>query len=120
MNEKDDPQKFLNFARDKLQGDANGLDADTREKLLQMRHRAIESSLDDKNNFLDWASLPIIGFITALIFISLIYVKPNLEPQADTSMEDLEILISNDPIEFYANLEFLQKYKESESEKKAF
>jgi hypothetical protein len=120
MNDKNDPQKFLNFARKKLQGDANGLDADTREKLLQMRHRAIESSLDNKIKFSDWASLPIIGFITALIFISLIYVKPILETQADTSMEDLEILISNDPIEFYANLDFLQKHKEPESEKRDF
>ena len=38
--------------------------------------------------------------------------------QTDNSLEDLEILIANEPIEFYENLEFLQKWKELKSEKK--
>ncbi len=117
MNEKDDPQKFLDFARHKLKGDASELDDDTREKLLQMRHRALESSLEGESNLPNWASLPLVVFITALIFIALVYVKPSLEPQTDNSLEDLEILISNDPIDFYENLELLQTLKESESEK---
>jgi hypothetical protein len=118
MSKKDDPHKFLDFSRHQLKGDANELDPDTREKLMQMKHRALESSLEGKNNFPDWASLPIIGFITALIFVSLVYLKPDLKSRTDNGLEDLEILISSDPIDFYENLEFLQKWKMPENETK--
>ena len=118
MSEKDDPKKFLGLSHHQLNADANELDADTREKLLQIQHWARESSSERKRNFPEWASLPLLGFITVLIFISLIYVKLNRGPQTDNSLEDLKILIANDPIEFYENLEFLQKWKDLKSEKK--
>ncbi len=110
MNEKDDPQKGL--SRHPLNTDANELDADTREKLLQLQYRALESSLEKKSDFPEWAFLPLLGFVTALIFIALIYTKP--EPKINNSLEDMEILISSDPVEFYENLEFLQKWKSNE------
>ena len=118
MSEKDDPEKFLGLSHHQLNADANELDADTREKLLQIQHWARESSSERKSNFPEWASLPLLGFITVLIFISLIYVKLNRGPQTDNSLEDLKILIANDQIEFYENLEFLQKWKDLKSEKK--
>ena len=118
MSEKDDPQKFLGSSHHQLKTDANELDADTREKLLQIQHRALESSLEKKSNFPTWISMPLMCFITALIFIALIYVKPNSGPQTDNSLEDLEVLMANDPIEFYENLEFLQKWKDPKNEKK--
>ncbi len=65
MNDKEDQQKFLDFVRRKLEAGTSDLDADTREKLLQMRHRALESSLEEESSFPDWATLPIIAFITA-------------------------------------------------------
>ncbi|MBC8287374.1 MAG: hypothetical protein H8E42_07855 [Nitrospinae bacterium] len=112
MNDKDDPQKSLDFARRQLKGGIDDLDADTREKLLQLRHRAMESSLEGENRFPDWATLPIIAFVTAVIFISLVYIKPNPAPPINEFYEDWEILLANDPLEFYENLEFLQKWKE--------
>ena len=118
MSEKDDFHNFPGLSHHKLNTDAKELDADTREKLLQIQHRALESSLERKSSFLEWAPLPLICFITALIFISLVYVKPNQEPHTDNSPEDLEILFANDPIEFYENLEFLQKWNDLKSEKK--
>ena len=114
MSEKDDPHRFLDFSRHKLKEGENELDPDTRDKLIQMRQRALESSLEGESNFPDWAPLPLIVFITGLIFISLVYLKPDLVSQSDNSLEDLEILISNDPVEFYENLEFLQKWKNHE------
>jgi len=110
MNEKEDQQKILDFVRRKLETGKDELDADTREKLIQMRHRALESSLEENSSFPDWATLPIIAFVTAVVFVVLVYVKPT--PQINNSPEDLEILLSNDPIEFYENLELLQKWKE--------
>lgn len=118
MSEKNDSNKSLDFSHRPLKSDVNDLDADTREKLRQIQHRALESSLDKKSTFLNWATLPILCFVTALIFLALVYLKPNLGPQTDKGLEDLEILLANDPIEFYENLEFLQKWKNPESEKK--
>jgi hypothetical protein len=116
MSEENDPHKSSDSLPRPLKSNINDLDADTREKLIQLRHRDFESTLDKKSNIPNWAPLPIICFITALIFISLVYVNP--KPGADKDLEDLEILISKDPIEFYENLEFLQKWNNSESEKK--
>ena len=119
MSEKKDPDEFPAFSRQPLRTDEKELDTDTREKLMQMRHRELETSLEGKSGFPSWVRLPIIGFVTALIFISLVYLKPGLGPQTDKGLEDLEILISNDPIEFYEHLEFLQKWKGSQNDNKA-
>ena len=45
MNDKKDPDDYLNFSRSQLRGDIKDLDADTREKLIQLRHRAMESTI---------------------------------------------------------------------------
>lgn len=115
MNDKNDPQKSLDFARRKLSGNAKDLDADTREKLMQIRHRAMESSLEGESNFPDWATLPIIAFVTAVIFILLVYIKPGSTPQVSNAPDDLELLLSNNPIEFYENLKFLQIWEKERS-----
>jgi len=115
MNDEYDPLKSLGFARRKLTGSAEDLDADTREKLMQIRHRAMESSLGGESNFPDWATLPIIAFVTAVIFVLLIYIKPGSTPQVSDVPDDLELLLSNNPVEFYENLEFLQKWEEERS-----
>ena len=115
MNDEYDPLKSLSFTRRNLGKNADKLDADTREKLLQIRHRAMESSLEGESNFPDWATLPIIAFVTAVIFVLLIYVKPGSAPQVNEGPEDLELLLSNNPIGFYENLEFLQKWEDERS-----
>jgi hypothetical protein len=117
MNDKNDPLESLSFARRKLNENSKDLDADTREKLMQIRHRAMESSLEGESNFPDWATLPIIAFVTAVIFVLLIYVKPGSTPQVNDGPEDLELLLSKNPIEFYENLEFLQNWEKERSEK---
>lgn len=115
MNDENDPLKSLSFTRRNLGKNADKLDADTREKMMQIRHRAMESSLEGESNFPEWATLPIIAFVTAVIFILLIYVKPGSAPQVNEGPEDLELLLSNNPIEFYENLEFLQKWEDERS-----
>ena len=110
MNDEYDPLKSLSFTRRKLSKSVNDLDPDTREKLMQLRHRAMESSLEGESKFPDWATMPIIAFVTAVIFVLLIYVKPG--SQVDDGPEDVELLLSNNSIEFYENLEFLQKWEQ--------
>ena len=113
MNDEYDPLKSLSLTRRKLSENTNDLDADTREKLMQIRQRAMESSLEGESSFPEWATLPIIALVTAVIFVLLIYVKP--EPQVNDGPEELELLLSNKPIEFYENLEFLQKWEQERS-----
>lgn len=118
MIDKDDPLNSSEFSRRPLMGSPDRLDADTREKWMQMRHRDLESSLENKSPFPDWLSMPLIGLITAVIFMALIYLKPNAT--TDNSLQELEILLSQDSIEFYEKLEFLQQWRSlnSESEEK--
>lgn len=115
MNDKNDPLNSLRFTRRNLGKNADKLDADTREKLMQIRHRAMETSLEGESNFPDWATLPIIAFVTAVIFVLLLYVKPGSAPQVNDAPDDMELLLSNNPIEFYENMELLQKWEEERS-----
>ena len=115
MNDNNNPLKSLSFTRSNLGKNADKLDADTRDKLMQIRHRAMESSLEGESNIPEWATFPIIAFVTAVIFVLLIYVKPGPAPQVEDGPEDLELLLSNNPIELYENLEFLQKWEEERS-----
>ena len=114
MSDRDDPLNSSEFPRRPLTGNPERLDADTREKWMQMRHRDLGSSLENKSPFPDWLSMPLIGLITAVIFIALIYLKPNTTP--DKNLQELEILLSQDSIEFYEKLEFLQQWRALNSE----
>ena len=115
MNDNNDPLKSLSFTQRNLGKNVDKLDTDTRDKLMQIRHRAMESSLEGESNFPDWATLPIIAFVTAVIFVLLVYVKPGSAPQVNDAPDDMELLLSNNPIEFYEHLEFLQKWEEERS-----
>ena len=99
-----DEKEFLEFARQRLNHGAENLDPDTRQKLIDMRNRALDIH-ENKSWFPQWAPLPIMGLITAVLFIILVYAKPVTTPKSDTGLEDLEILASTDQLEFYEDLE---------------
>ena len=96
---------FLEFARKRLNQGTENLDPDTRYKLLAMRNRALDIQ-KSKNWFPQWAPLPVMGLLTAILFIILVYAKPGSVPKLDTGLEDLEILASVDQLELYEDLEF--------------
>lgn len=100
-NEKD----FLDFARQRLNQGTDNLDPDTRHKLITMRNRALNIH-ENKNWFPQWAPLPVMGLLTAILFIILVYAKPVTAPNLETGLEDLEILASVDQLELYEDLEF--------------
>lgn len=100
-NEKD----FLDFARQRLNQGTDNLDPDTRHKLITMRNRALNIH-ENKNWFPQWAPLPVMGLLTAILFIILVYAKPVTAPKLETGLEDLEILASVDQLELYENFEF--------------
>lgn len=100
-----DEKDFLEFARQRLNQGTDNLDPDTRQKLIAMRNRALNIH-ESKRWFPEWAPLPVMGLLTAILFIILVYAKPVTIPKLDTGLEDLEILASVDQLELYENLEF--------------
>ena len=103
-----DEKCFLDFARKRLNQGTENLDPDTRHKLVAMRNRALDIR-ENKNWFPKWALLPVMGLLTATLFIFLIYAKPGSVPKLDTGLEDLEILASVDQLELYEDLEFYDR-----------
>jgi hypothetical protein len=98
-------KEFLEFARQRLNQGTENLDPDTKHKLLAMRNRALDIQ-ENKNWFPQWAPLPVMGLLTAILFIILVYAKPGSVPKLDSGLEDLEILASVDQLELYEDLEF--------------
>lgn len=100
-NEKD----FLEFARQRLNQGTENLDPETRHKLIAMRNRAL--NIPERKKWLpEWAPLPTMGLLTAVLYLILVYAKPTSAPRLDTGLEDLEVLTSVDQLELYENLEF--------------
>ncbi len=102
MDNKDND--FLDYARKQLNEGAESLDPETRAKLAAMRNRALETQAE-KSWFPDWASLPVMGLLTAALFLVIVYAKPASTP-VDSGLEDLEILASAERLELYEDLEF--------------
>ena len=100
-NQKD----FLDFARKRLNEGTENMDPDTRQKLIDMRNRAMNIR-ESKSWLPNWALLPAMGLFTAALYLVLIYAKPVTQPRLDTGLEDLEILSSDDQLDFYEELEF--------------
>lgn len=100
-----DQKDFLEFARNRLNQGTENLDPDTKQKLLTMRNRAMDIQ-ENKTWFPQWAPLPVMGLLTATLFIILVYAKPGSVQKLDTGLEDLEILASLDQLELYEELEF--------------
>ena len=98
-------KEFLDFARQRLNRGIEGLDPDTRQKLISMRNRALDIN-ENKRWLPEWAPLPIMGLLTAVLYLILVYVKPAPFPKPDTGLEDLVVLTSADQLELYENLEF--------------
>ncbi len=100
-----DEKYFLDFARKRLNQGTENLDPDTRHKLISMRNRALDLQ-ESKSWFPQWAPLPVMGLLTGVLFIILVYAKPGSVQNMDTGLEDLEILASVDQLELYEDLEF--------------
>ncbi len=100
-----DDNDFLEFARQRLNQGTDNLDPDTRQKLIDMRNRALDLH-ESKSWFPQWAPLPAMGLLTGVLFLILVYAKPTTVPKPGTGLEDLEILASADQLELYEDLEF--------------
>lgn len=98
---------FLDFAQQRLSQGTENLDPETRRKLIAMRNRALNIP-ENKKRLPEWAPLPAMGLLTAILYLMITYAKPAPAPRPDTGLEDLEILASLDSLELYEDLEFYE------------
>ena len=119
-NEKATDTVFLNNIREELDHSCDSLDGHTQSRLNSIRHAALEHSRKQSGNpFL----APFGGLVTACVLVLLVTVyypqqssvnTPDV-PGAGSPIEDIDILTSNESLEFFENLEFYQWLEENES-----
>ncbi len=100
-------EAFEKRAKQLFDDSVDGLDAATLSRLNQARHAAIEASPRRLPPLLRWA--PVGGLATAAAVALLLFQSPAvIEPPADASTVDMEILLSEDNLEMLEDLEFYE------------
>lgn len=94
-------------ARDAYRDSLAGMDAATRSRLTQARHRALEEL--PKRRAARWRWVPAGAAAAAAVVMVLLVVSPDLgfdERVANEAPDDLEILLGEDELEMIDELEF--------------
>lgn len=106
MNDQEKEKQFVANVKKALDLDTQNLDAGTQSRLTRARHRALDAGERKGFDIRQWFTLPVAGWATAgLIVLGLaIYMNPGhrtLPP-----LEDIDLLVAEDNLEFYDGLEF--------------
>ena len=105
VNDVDEkPDRFAQKARETLQGGEYLLDEETLSRLAQARKRAMLEM--PHGNRRTW---PVVTAITASLLVALIWSRwpqPNV-PDVEL-LESMDLLVAEESIEFYQDLEFLE------------
>jgi len=118
--EKTSEEAFLENIREELDRSCDSLDGHTQSRLNSIRHAAIEHGQKNPGKAL---LAPFGGLVTACVLVLLVTVyypgQPELSPPeipgTVSPIEDLDILTSNESLDFFENLEFYQWLEENES-----
>ncbi len=106
MTEKEKDRAFLETAKYLLDKNAEEMDSKTRARLREGRYRAIQS-LQSQKKAVSWqwpAAGMAVACAAALAFFFL--MKDPGTKALVSNVEDIELLASSEPIEFYDDLEF--------------
>ena len=109
MNEQDKEKRFIDNVKKALDLDAENLDAGTQSKINRIRHKALDAGERKGFDIRQWFTLPAVAGWAAtacLIVLGLtIYLQ---EPTNGTTppLEDIDLLVAEDNLEFYDGLEF--------------
>lgn len=100
MNKEE--QQFIEQAKETLAKSAAELDSETLAGLSRARAHALARPA--KKNWLLWGAAPATGLILAAL---LIFTWHGQLPQIEKSIvDDLSLLVTEDPLEFYEEIEF--------------
>ncbi len=107
MNNNKD-ENFLENIQTVLDERVDNLDAATASNLRKARNRALEQI--DRKPLSSWKkwSLPLAGMAAAsiVIMLAILIHKQPVEIATSIGIEDVEILVSNESPDFYADLDF--------------
>lgn len=111
-------RQFLENARQVLDGSVRDLDGATRSRLAQARNAALDTRKRTRRRLLAWGT-PAAGLAAAAI-VGMLTLGGNGGitdvPAAETYVADLEMLTSEESLEFYENIEFYEWLSEVENE----
>lgn len=113
MKETEKDKAFLETAKYLLNERAEAIDPKTRSRLRKGRYAALQSLSSRKPISWMWPATGIAVTCTVVLAFFLILKEPGAK-EVLSNMEDIELLASSAPIEFYDDLEFynwLAKYE---------
>lgn len=104
MNQPNEEQ-FIANVKKALDLDAGNLDAGTQAKLTRARHKALDAGERKNFDIRQWFTFPVAGWATACVLVLglTLFVQPN---GTAPPLEDIDLLVAEDNLEFYDGLEF--------------
>jgi Protein of unknown function (DUF3619) len=110
MSEEKPERKFLEDVGNVLDSDVEDLDASTCSRLNRARQAALESASPKGRFFfqpaLRWAGVVATTVMILGVMYFNIYRPPSEEIAIDPFIEDLEIMVDADDLEFYSQVDF--------------
>ena len=116
MNNQDKEKQFLDNVKKALDLDAENLDPGTQAKLARSRRRALDAGERKGFDIRNWFTLPTAGWATACLLVlglTFFVQQPNGTPPP---LEDIDLLVAEDNLEFYDSLEFYAWLAEENSD----
>ena len=106
MNDPNKEQQFIDNVKKALDLDAENLDAGTQAKLTRARHRALDAGERKGFDLRQWFSVPVMGWATASILVLGLAFFVQQSNSTLPPLEDIDLLVAEDNLEFYDGLEF--------------
>ena len=106
MSDPDKEKLFVANVKKALDLDTKNLDPVTQDKLARARRKALRSGERKGFDIREWFTVPVMGWATACVFaLGLVYF---MQPTNGTlpPLEDIDLLVAEDNLEFYDRLEF--------------
>ncbi len=118
MKNPDDENSFLKKVKRSLDKSEENIPAETLSQLHRIRQEALKTNKKENIRAIKWIPMPYPALATAaVVLLAVLLSFPGDREQAPfNSLEDLEILASNNKIEFYEELDFYAWLVEEESD----
>ncbi len=114
MNEQEKEKRFVANVKKALDLGEENLDAGTQSKLTRIRHQALDAGEHHEAPIRRWFMLPVAGLATACAIVLGVAIYLKQPAGLQTNLEDLDLLVAEENLEFYDGLEFYAWLAEEE------
>jgi len=118
MNAKDPEKLFLEKVQDLLNQGTENLGSHTERRLEELRGSALTAAEEKRSRFFPrrrWVLVGSFAMVTLAAVGLFFWLSPSAPPPATGQIEDLEIITSQEQIDFYQNLDFYRWLGSEES-----